>query len=73
MFQKKTQSSVSLNDVAYWPRGKAICLFYGPTPIGKEGEITTVSPVNVIDKIIPSDKDILEKAEGKTAQFSLSE
>ena len=24
---------VKLNDVAYWPTGKAICLFYGPTPM----------------------------------------
>jgi len=52
---------VNLNDVAYWPSGKAICLFFGPTPIGKKGEIKPYSPVNVIGKIINPDKNILSK------------
>ena len=52
---------VELNDVAYWPSGKAICLFFGPTPIGKKGEIKPYSPVNVIGKIVNADKKILFK------------
>ncbi|MDW0258264.1 MAG: cyclophilin-like family protein, partial [Nitrososphaeraceae archaeon] len=26
---------VNLFDVAYWPEGGALCLFFGPTPISK--------------------------------------
>ena len=44
--------------------GKAICLFYGPTPIGKPGEITPASPVNVIGKIVSPDKNILDNLNG---------
>jgi hypothetical protein len=46
-------------DVAYWPEGKAICLFYGPTPISKNGKILAYSPVNMVGKIVddPSNKD----------------
>ena len=69
--EENAKSPVELNDVAYWPTGKAICLFYGPTPIGKPGEITPASPVNIIGKIISPDKQILEKAEGETATFIL--
>ncbi|WP_299292897.1 cyclophilin-like fold protein [Nitrosopumilus sp.] len=69
--EENAQSPVELNDVAYWPTGKAICLFYGPTPIGKPGEITPASPVNIIGKIVFPDKQILEKAEGETATFTL--
>lgn len=69
--EENAKSPVELNDVAYWPTGKAICLFYGPTPIGKAGEITPASPVNVVGKIISPDKQILEKAEGETATFTL--
>jgi hypothetical protein len=64
-------SPVQLNDVAYWPTGKAICLFYGPTPIGKSGEITPASPVNILGKIISPDKTILVNSDGKPATFSL--
>ena len=64
---------VELNDVAYWPTGKAICLFYGPTPIGKKGEIKPYSPVNVIGKILNPNKEILSKiTAGTSATFSIS-
>ena len=69
--EENSQSFVSLNDVAYWPPGKAICLFYGPTPTSKQGEISPASPVNIIGKIKNPDKSILENTEGKKATFSL--
>ncbi len=69
--EENAKSPVSLNDVAYWPTGKAICLFYGPTPISKKSEITPASPVNVIGKIIAPDKSVLDSAEGKEATFRL--
>ena len=69
--EENAKSPVELNDVAYWPTGKAICLFYGPAPIGKPGEITPASPVNIIGKIISPDKNALKKAEGETATFVL--
>jgi len=63
---------VELNDVAYWPTGKAICLFYGPTPIGKKGEIKPYSPVNVVGKILKPDKSILRMiSDGSEATFQL--
>ena len=71
--EENAKSPVELNDVAYWPTGKAICLFYGPTPIGKPGEITPASPVNIIGKIVSPDKQVLEKAEGETATFTLQD
>ncbi|MDH3277669.1 MAG: cyclophilin-like fold protein [Nitrosopumilus sp.] len=71
MSEENAKSQVSLNDVAYWPEGKAICLFYGPTPMSKPDEIIPASPVNMIGKIINPDKSILDNAEGKLASFRL--
>jgi len=68
---ENAKSLVQLNDVAYWPTGKAICLFYGFTPIGKPDEITPTSPVNILGKIISPDKYVLNIADGKSATFSL--
>ena len=70
--EENAKSLVHLNDVAYWPSGKAICMFYGPTPIGQPGEITPASPVNIIGEIISPDKSILQSAGGSTATFSLN-
>ncbi len=55
---------VNLFDVAYWPEGKALCLFFGPTPISKTGEILAYSPVNIVGKIIAhnnEEHDVLNK------------
>lgn len=69
--EENAKTPVELNDVAYWPTGKAICLFFGPTPIGNPGEITPASPVNILGKIISPDKTILNDADGCAATFSL--
>ena len=58
--EENAKDLVDLNDVAYWPSGKAICLFFGPTPIGKKGEIKPYSPVNAVGKITDPEKSILE-------------
>ena len=58
--EENAKDLVNLNDVAYWPNGKAICLFFGPTPIGKKGEIKPYSPVNIIGKIINADKSVIK-------------
>ena len=42
---------VDFGDVAYWPPGQALCLFFGPTPMSRGDEIRPASPVNVIGKI----------------------
>ncbi|WP_316504593.1 cyclophilin-like fold protein [Nitrosopumilus sp.] len=67
--EENSKHLVELYDVAYWPTGKTICLFYGFTPIGKPEEITPASPVNVIGKIISPEKNILDDLNGKRATF----
>lgn len=70
--EENAKSLVALNDVAYWPSGKAICLFYGRTPIGNKDEIKPYSPVNIIGKIVKPKKSILTKiSDGDKATFQL--
>jgi len=58
--EENAKPVVELFDVAYWPPGQALCLFFGPTPISRD-EIRPYSPVNVIGKIKNPDKKILSK------------
>lgn len=46
------KETVDLGDIAFWPPGNAICLFFGPTPMSKGDEIRPASPTNVMGKII---------------------
>jgi uncharacterized protein len=62
------KTEVNELDVAYWPEGRALCLFYGPTPISKDGKILAYSPVNIIGKIVSSSSkdDILNRIKERT-------
>ena len=65
-YEENAKSIVNVLDVAYWPEGSAICLFFGPTPISKSpDEILPYSPVNIVGKIISED-DILDEIKDET-------
>jgi uncharacterized protein len=65
--EENAQSVVSQLDVAYWPEGNALCLFYGPTPISKSPEeILPYSPVNIVGKIMTKDDILDEIKDGRT-------
>jgi len=49
--EQQAQATVELGDLGYWPPGSAVCLFFGPTPVSRPGEIRPASPVNVFGKV----------------------
>jgi len=55
---------VELGDIAYWPPGKAICLFFGKTPVSRGDEIRAASPVNVFGKMIGDFKELRRCGDG---------
>jgi hypothetical protein len=46
------QDVVELGDLGYWPPGKALCIFFGQTPVSQPGRIMPASAVNVIGKVL---------------------
>lgn len=48
--KENSQEEVEIGDIAYWPEGKAICIFLGLTPISKDKPMA-ISPVNVFAKL----------------------
>ena len=57
---ENAQSTVELGDLGYWPPGQGFCIFFGPTPISRGGEIRPANPVNVFGKV-KGDPKILKK------------
>ncbi len=51
---------VNAGEIAYWPPGKAMCIFFGKTPASKGEEIRAASPVNIIGRI-EGDLKLLKK------------
>jgi hypothetical protein len=49
--EENAQAVVELGALAYWPPGKAFCIFFGPTPASHGDECRPASPVNVVGKV----------------------
>jgi hypothetical protein len=50
--EENTQTIVQVGDVAYWPPGTSMCIFFGPTPVSEANEPEAYSPVNVFAKVV---------------------
>ena len=59
---ENAQEVVDLGDLAYWPPGRAFCVFFGPTPASRGDEIRPASAVTVIGKV-EGDSTILKRVQ----------
>jgi hypothetical protein len=58
---------VELGDIAYWPQGKALCIFFGRTPIGEGDEIRPISEVTVVGRVV-ADRETFRRLLGGLKQ-----
>lgn len=67
--QENSHEVVEIGDVAYWIEGKALCIFFGKTPMSTDDEIVPAGPVNVIGKVTGDVKDFKQVKEGDPIKF----
>jgi hypothetical protein len=56
-------TKVKVGDIGYWPPGKAMAIFFGPTPMSTGSDPVPASAVNLVGKII-DDATVLRNAKG---------
>ncbi|HDI74923.1 MAG TPA: hypothetical protein ENF55_03105 [Thermoprotei archaeon] len=72
--EENAQEVVEVGDVAYWPPGQSICIFFGCTPISpSESEIRPASPVNVFGRIEGDPKVFKRVREGEKIRVELAD
>jgi hypothetical protein len=54
---------VKIGDIGYWPPGRAMAIFFGPTPISTGSDPVPASAVNLVGRTI-DDATLLRKAAG---------
>ncbi len=63
---------MEIGELAIWPAGKALCIFFGPTPASKEDEPRAISPVNPVGRIIDGTEPLKELGGSILAKLELS-
>ncbi len=48
---ERGQEVVEVGDLAFWPRGRAFCIFFGPTPMSRGKEVRPASAVTVFGRV----------------------
>ena len=49
---------LKVGDVAYWPQGKALCIFFGPTPASNTEAPVPASPVVRVGRTLARRQDL---------------
>jgi hypothetical protein len=62
---------LDVGDIAYWPPGKSLCIFFGPTPSSKGSEVRAYSAVSVFGKIIGDARILKTVKEGRGLESKL--
>jgi len=63
--ESDARRDVDVGDLAFWPLGRTLCIFFGPTPVSTDGRPKAYSPVNIVGRVL-SDVSVLKKVEEKT-------
>lgn len=46
------RAEVEVGELGYWPVGRALCIFFGPTPASVDERPRAYSPVNIVGRVL---------------------
>jgi len=61
--EENATARVNVGDIGYWPPGKALAIFFGPTPLSSGNDPVPASAVNVVGRIT-GDAGLFRNAKG---------
>lgn len=61
--EENSRVVMEVGEVAYWPPGEALCIFFGPTPVSTTNKPRAYSPVNPIG-VVKEGMEVLSKIKG---------
>jgi uncharacterized protein len=64
------RADVEVGDVAYWPTGNALCVFFGPTPVSDSEKPRAASPVNLIGEVLANLEQLHRFHDGDSVMVS---
>jgi uncharacterized protein len=71
--EPEASAVVKKYDIGYWPPGRAICIFFGQTPVSTPTEIRAASEVTIIGKIEADAADLRKVRDDAPIQVEKAE
>jgi hypothetical protein len=66
-------TQVKVGDIGYWPPGRALAVFFGPTPMSTGPDPVPASEVNLVGKILDDPKLLKKEKRADTISLSVRE
>jgi hypothetical protein len=64
------RADVEVGDLGYWPTGRALCVFFGPTPASNDERPRAASAVNVFGRVVGDSTTLRSVSAGTTVTVS---
>lgn len=71
--EEDSQKEMELGDIAFWPQGNAMCIFFGPTPVSDSEKPKAYGPVNLFAKVIGDIYTLGKVREGEIIRVKILE
>ena len=71
--EENPKEIVDMGDIGYWQPGKAMCIFFGPTPASQGDEIRPASPVSIVGRVSGDPKVFKGVSDGEKIEVALAD
>ncbi|MEM1830745.1 MAG: cyclophilin-like fold protein [Desulfurococcaceae archaeon] len=68
---KGDKTLMKIGEVAYWPEGNSLCIFFGPTPISRDERPVAYSKVKPLGVVVEGIERLKEVNSGELVKVSL--
>jgi len=68
---KGERTLMEVSEVAYWPDGNCLCIFFGPTPISKDERPIAYSKVKPLGRVVEGLNRLKEVSNGELVSVSV--
>jgi len=69
--EQGARSAMKVGEIAYWPSGPALAIFFGPTPASRGSEPEAASECNVIGRTEATPETLRKAREGAKITFAV--
>lgn len=70
---ENSKEVLDVGDIAYWPPGKSMCIFFGPTPSSKGSEVRAYSAVSIFGRLLGDARIFRDVKEGERIRVEIQD